>query len=134
MWKYFIKAPSPAKLGYEFKMKHSFEKRKTESDMVKNKYNVIPIIVEIDRNSITQLPTLDKTKFGLEREITIGQLIYSIRQRIKIDAGQSIFLFVDTPDNRIIPCNKDTIGEIYDKYADKDGFLYATYSAQQTFG
>lgn len=134
MWKYFIKAPNPTKLGYEFKMKHSFEKRKNESDLVKSKYKVLPIIVEIDRNSTSLLPVLDKTKFGLDREITIGQLIYSIRHRIKIESTQSIFLFIDTADKRIIPCNKDTIGELYDKYADKDGFLYATYSAQETFG
>ena len=126
MWKYFIKAPNPAKLGYEFKMKHSFEKRKAESDRVKDEHGVIPMIIEIDRNSITQLPTLDKTKFGLVRELTIGQFILTIRKRIKIDASEAIFLFIDTPDNRIIPNNNDTIGQLYEKYSDKDGFLYAT--------
>ena len=49
MLKYFISNPKPSQSGYEFKMRHSFDKRKAESDTLKEKYNKIPLIIELIR-------------------------------------------------------------------------------------
>jgi len=131
MWKYvFSKSPSPVRSGYEFKMQHSFDKRKEESKKIIEKYpNKVPVIIE--KGEGTLLPNPVKQKFLLQRDLTIGQYLYTIRKQIEIDATESIFLIVN---DSYIPPNSGTIGEVYDKYADKDGFLYVTYSAQQVFG
>jgi GABA(A) receptor-associated protein len=131
MWKYFIKnAPTPSKSGYEFKMLHAFETRKQETSRIFKKYkDKIPVIIE--KSDTSNLQKVSKPKFLLQKDLTIGQLIYIIRQEIKLDSTQSIFLFVN---NTMVPNTGDTIEEIYNNNADKDGFLYITYSAEVAFG
>lgn len=131
MLKYLTKTlPKPSKSGYEFKMQHSFDKRKEESTRIKEKYSdKIPVILEKSSNS--NIPQINKHKFLLTKDLTIGQFMYIIRQQIKLDSSQAIFLFVD---NSTIPSTVKTIGNVYNDNADKDGFLYITYSAEQMFG
>ena len=33
-----------------------------------------------------------------------------------------------------LPSNTETIGNVYDKYADEDGFLYISYMMQNAYG
>lgn len=129
--KYLIKNnPTPSKSGYEYKMQHSFEKRKEESTLLKQKYpDKIPVIIEKSDTSLIQ--TMEKQKILLQKDITIGQFLYIIRKQIKLESTEALFLFVD---NRYIPQTSKTISEIYNLYADKDGFLYITYSPEQTYG
>jgi GABA(A) receptor-associated protein len=131
MWKYFIKAgPSPSKSGYEFKMLHSFEKRKEESSRINEKYpDKIPLILE--KSDTSHLQEISKKKYLMQKDVTVGQFLFIIRKQININETESIFLLVN---NSSVPATGATIGEIYNKHADKDGFLYITYSAQQTFG
>lgn len=131
MWKYLIKdAPTPSKSGYVFKMLHTFEKRKTESERIKQKYpDKIPIILE--KSDSSTIPTIEKQKMLLQKDLTVGQLLYIIRKQISLDSSQALFLFVD---NRSIPSTSKTMEEIYLQYSDQDGFLYITYSAEQVFG
>lgn len=132
MWQYILgNTPTPSKSGYEFKMLNSYEKRRVESARLKEKYSdKIPIIIEKSDTS-AQLPNIDKQKFLMQREITIGQLLYIIRSKINLDQSESIFLLVN---NNTFPSTTATIGNVYDEHGDKDGFLYITYSSQQTFG
>lgn len=131
MWKYLIGGVSVhTQLGYEFKMTNSFEKRKAESMRMKNKYpDKIPIIIE--KAEASQLPGMQKQKYLMQNKITIGQLLYIIRKQINISPTESIFLIIN---NSNIPSTSATVGDIYNQFADKDGFLYITYSSQQTFG
>lgn len=131
MLKYFIKeGPSPSKSGYEFKMLHSFEKRKAESARIVEKYpDKIPLILE--KSDTTHLQEISKKKYLMQQDVTIGQFMFIIRKQIKMDETESIFLLVN---NSSIPATGSTMGEVYKQHADKDGFLYITYSAQQTFG
>ncbi|ARF09665.1 autophagy protein Atg8 ubiquitin-like protein [Indivirus ILV1] len=131
MLKYFIKeGPAPSKSGYEFKMLHSFEKRKAESDRIHEKYpDKIPLILE--RSDACHLPNIEKKKYLMQKDVTIGQFIFIIRKQIKINESESIFLLIN---NNTVPPTGMTMDEIYNRHADKDGFLYITYSAQQTFG
>lgn len=131
MWKYLISNTQlPPTSGYQFKMQNSFEKRKEEALRLKEKHgDKVPIILE--KASDTSLPAIDKQKFLMQRNITIAQFLFIIREKIKLDSTQSLFLFVD---NNYIPTPSATIGQVFDSHGDKDGFLYVIYSAQQTFG
>lgn len=131
MWKYITgNIPTASKSGFEFKMQNSYEKRKDESIRLKTKFpDKVPVILEKAESSI--LPNINKQKYLMQRDVTIGQFLYIIRTSIKLDASESIFLIIN---NNVVPATSSTIGEVYDNYGDKDGFLYIFYSAQQTYG
>lgn len=136
MLKYFIKqSPTLSKSGYEFKMQHSFDKRKEESSRLRNKHqDKIPIIME--KSNTLHLEMVDKNavikqKYLIDKDLTIGQLLFIIRKQVKLDPSQALFVFVD---NKHIPMTTSTLGEVYGKYMDSDGFLYMTYSGENMFG
>lgn len=122
--------PNPEKYGYEFKMLHTFENRKNESTRIMEKYqDRIPIIVERSRKS--SVPDISKHKYLMPRDATIGQLMQEIRRKIKLGPSEGIFLFVD---NVVMPNIHELISQVYEKYADQDGFLYITYAQENSFG
>jgi len=113
----------------QFKQDHPFDKRKEESDRIRKKYpDRIPVIVENAENS--SIDDIDKKKYLVPADLTVGQFVFVIRKRIKLTPEKAIFLFV----NNVLPPNSELMGALYDKNADQDGFLYATYSGESTFG
>jgi GABA(A) receptor-associated protein len=58
------------------------------------------------------------------------QLFFIIRKRIKIKDSEAIFIYV----NNKLPLTSSYISDIYDSNKDEDGFLYITYSTENTFG
>ena len=130
MLKYLSGKPRPSKTSYEFKMQHSFDKRQVESDRIRQKYSdKIPVVIE--KSDSADVPELDKTKYLVPEDLTIGQFMFTIRKRIKLDATESIFFFVN---NEYIPTAGETFSDLYNKKKDQDGFLYITYSKMETFG
>jgi GABA(A) receptor-associated protein len=49
---------------------------------------------------------------------------------LKLPAEQAIFLFV----NGVIPPTAALMNTIYEEHKDEDGFLYISYSGENTFG
>jgi GABA(A) receptor-associated protein len=113
----------------KFKASHSFKERKEEYLRIQLKHpNKIPIICEKDHKST--LPNNDKQKYLVEPELTLGHFMYVIRKRIKLDANQAIYMFI----KGTILSSNETIHSIYHKYFDDDGFLYISYTNENTFG
>lgn len=105
------------------------KKRKSESLRIKNKYPTrIPIICE--KNSQSDVPDLDKNKYLVPPDLTVGQFLYVIRKRIKLTPEKGLFLFIDNT----IPSSSEIISKIYKDYQNEDGFLYIIYSGENTFG
>jgi GABA(A) receptor-associated protein len=116
-------------IEYNFKNKHTFEQRSIESNKIKIKYpDKIPVIVEKAKSS--KIITIDKNKFLIPIDLTVGQFLSVIRKRIKINDSDSIFLFI----NNSLPCYSHSIGSLYESHQDKDGFLYVQYTEESTFG
>lgn len=116
--------------NFDFKKQNSFDYRKKESCKIKNKYpNRIPIIVNKDYRCKT-ISDIDRHKYLVPQDLTIGQFMYVIRKRIKLDSEKSIYIFSD---GRIPPTSK-LLSEIYETSKDSDGFLYITYTGESTFG
>jgi GABA(A) receptor-associated protein len=114
----------------KFKKQHSIEKRKEESSRILSKYeNKIPLIVLRDKNS--KLPDIDRYKFLAPDDITLGQFIFVVRKRIKIDDTETLFFFVN--DNVLVNTSQ-TMHTIYDSHKDEDGFIYLTYCSENVFG
>lgn len=113
-----------------FKNKFSFDKRYNESKNILKKYpDRIPVIVEKNQNN--NINDIDKNKYLVPNDLTVGQFIYVIRKRIKLSPEKAIFIFVG---DNVLPANTSLMSTIYDFYKDEDGFLYITYSGENTFG
>ena len=113
----------------DFKRKNSFERRNQESKNILAKYpERIPIIVE--KYEGCELPEIDKLKYLVPRDMTMPQFIFVIRKRIKLDPSQTLFVMV----NNTLVGSAKLISEIYDDLSDEDGFLYVTYTNENTFG
>lgn len=112
-----------------FKNKHTFEQRQKDFQRVHEKYPTrIPVIIEKSVDS--KIADIDKIKFLVPDDQTIGQFIYIIRKRIKLKPTEAIFVFV----NNTLPRTSDLLKTVYNENKDADGFLYLTYSGENTFG
>ncbi|XP_027922049.1 autophagy-related protein 8C-like isoform X1 [Vigna unguiculata] len=112
-----------------FKLEHPLERRQAESARIRDKYpDRIPVIVE--RAERTDIPDIDKKKYLVPADLTVGQFVYVVRKRIKVSAEKAIFVFI----NNTLPPTAALMSSIYEENKDDDGFLYMTYSGENTFG
>ena len=113
----------------EFRSNHTLENRIKESNRLLNTYEFrIPIILEVYKNNNNII--LDKYKFLVTSELSIGQFICVVRKRMTIESVDAIFIFFN---NMLIP-NTELISNVYKTHKDEDGFLYAVISSENTFG
>lgn len=105
------------------------EKRKSEAERIRAKYpDRVPVICEkADRSDI---PDIDKKKYLVPADLTVGQFHYVIRKRIKLAPEKALFLF----SGNSIPPNAALMSTVYEEQKDEDGFLYIQYSGESTFG
>ncbi|XP_052202371.1 autophagy-related protein 8C-like [Diospyros lotus] len=112
-----------------FKLEHPLERRLAESAHIRGKYpERIPVIVEKAEGS--DIPEIDKKKYLVPGDCTVGQFVYVVRKRIKLGADKAIFVFV----KNTLPPTASLISAIYEENKDEDGFLYMTYNGENTFG
>jgi GABA(A) receptor-associated protein len=78
----------------------------------------------------SDIPDIDKKKYLVPNDLTVGQFVYVVRKRIKLEPEKAIFIFV----NNSLPSTASLMSQIYDEHKDEDGFLYVTYSGENTFG
>ena len=83
------------------------------------------------------------------QDLTVGQFVYVTRKRIKLAPEKAIFIFVD----EVLPPTAALMSAIYEEHKcvqfiivaspltgadpyrrDEDGFLYVSYSGENTFG
>ena len=90
----------------------------------------MPVIVERARNK-TDVPDIDKAKFLVPSDLTVGQFVYVIRKRLSLSADKALFVFVGAA----LPPTSQLMREVYAQHADReDGLLYVRYSGESTFG
>ena len=122
---------SDEKITHEYQNKLTLEKRLSEFNRIRSKYpDRIPIIIEKTKTSSNNIPDLDKHKFLVPEDITLGQFMYVLRQRIKLESKVAIFLFI----NDKLISTSSLIGEIYNENKHIDNFLYIKYAGENTFG
>lgn len=112
-----------------FKEEHPLEKRQAEAGRIRQKYpDRIPVIVEKAEKS--DIPDIDKKKYLVPSDLTVGQFTYVIRKRIRVSPEKAIFMFV----KNTLPPSAALMSDVYEDHKDEDGFLYITYSGENTFG
>lgn len=55
----------------------------------------LPCIVERALNRGASVPQLDKSKFLVPADLTVGQLVFVIRRRLTLPPEQALFLYVN---------------------------------------
>ena len=74
------------------------DKRVAEAKRIRAKYDDrIPVICE--RANKTDIPDIDKKKYLVPSDLTVGQFVYVIRKRIELPPEKAIFLFI----NNVLP-------------------------------
>jgi GABA(A) receptor-associated protein len=112
------------------RLRFSLEQRQTESARIMQRFpGRIPIIIE-KSNRATDIPDLPRNRYLAPADMTVGQFIYVIRKSISLPPEKALFVFVGTS----LPTTGMIIRELYRDYHHEDGFLYATYSGESTFG
>ncbi|KAJ9459442.1 Autophagy-related protein 8 [Diplonema papillatum] len=78
---------------FQFK-RRPFDERKKESERITQKYpDRIPVICEKHQQS--NVPDIDKTKYLVPLDLNVGQFIYVVRKRIKLEPEKALFVFVN---------------------------------------
>ena len=109
---------------------HPFPRRLEESKRVMEKYpDRIPVIMERSK-TCKYVPDIDRIKFLVPKDIVVSQFIFIIRKRINITSEKAIFVFV----NKVLPPSSEIMSDLYEEHKNEDGFLYMTYSGENTFG
>lgn len=129
---FFVSSTKNAKPFYsDFKEDHTFNDRQMESLRVLNKYgDRIPVICQRSSKANKECPYIDKIKYLVPMDLTLGQFVYVIRKRMTITSDKALFLFV----NGTIPAMNSLMSQVYTEHQDEDGFLYITYNTENTFG
>lgn len=114
----------------EFKLTHTFEQRHAEAMNILEKYpQRVPVIVEMSKVCKSKI-SLDKKKYLIPLDLTMGQFVYIIRKRMNLSPDRALYLLI----NNILPPNVSSIADIYHLHKDDDGFLYVVYTDESTFG
>ena len=104
---------------------------KLEAEKIHKKYpDRVPVIVK-KCPSASDTPEIDKHKYLVPKDLTVGQFQYVIRKRLKLSPEMALFIFV----NNIVPPTSMLISTIYeDAHDENTKFLFITYSLENTFG
>lgn len=117
--------------SFEFQKKFDFSQRLAEASRIRSKYpNRVPIILEKSAGCHT-VPDIDKKKFLVPQDLTMGQFQYVVRKRLKgLSAEQGLFFFV----NDTMPPVSELLSVLYSAHKSTDGFLYMMFAGENTFG
>jgi len=74
---------------------------------------------------------LEKGRFLVNKDTTISQFMFMIRQKNKMDPTEAVFVFC----NNVLPPSNATMLELWtEHHNEEDDILYLTVSKENTFG
>lgn len=86
--------------------------------------------VIVEKAPKARIGDLDKKKYLVPSDLTVGQFYFLIRKRIHLRAEDALFFFV----NNVIPPTSATMGLLYQEHHEEDFFLYIAYSDESVYG
>jgi len=110
-------------------MIYDFYRTLEETTKIRKKYpERVPIYVK--KAIGCEFIDIDKNKFLVPIDLTLGTFITVIRKRIKLAPEKALFIFI----NNVLPPLTSLMINIYDEMKDNDGFLYIYYNGESVFG
>ena len=116
---------------YLYKNRVPLKDRINEGNKLKERYPDKTSIICERAPSEKRLQVLDKNKFLVPNDLTLGQFKYVIRKRMKLDSSVAIFFLYH--DNSI-PLDTMIMSQVYEDKKDEDGLVYLLYSSENTYG
>lgn len=104
--------------------------KKVAQNLFKKYEDRLPII--IDRDPSSTLPPLEKKKYLVPHNLSIGSLMMTIRNKISMPEYKTLYLV--TKEGNYVPSSTQTIAELYQKYQSSDAFLYLDYKGEDGYG
>lgn len=110
------------------------ELRTAEAKRILDKHPTkVPVICE--RSARSDLPVLTRKKFLVPGTMLCGEFKYVVHKDLSsangaLSSDQTIYLFVGST----TPKTGAMMSEIYDQHKDSDGFLYVSYTTENTLG
>ena len=89
----------------------------------------VPVVLERDPKC-SNIPDIDKKKYLVPGDYTVGQFVYAIRTRINLQKSVAMFVLVDN----ILPSTSDLMSHMYKMHKNENGLLHITYTGENTFG
>ena len=117
-------------MEFKFKKEFSLEQRKQDSANILSKFR-IPVICEMAPNSHFEKVPKEKTKYLCPSDMSISQLSFLIRSKLKLAQDVSIYLLIK---GKTAIGGDETIQQLYNTFKDEDGFLYIAYSSEIIWG
>jgi GABA(A) receptor-associated protein len=139
-----VAALTPSQESGSFKQRFTFEQRITQSRKLSEQFQGYVFVIiepsdlkatqknlqELTENSNDEHKTF-KTKFIVPEDNTLGQFLVRFRQQVSLKPDEAVFVFTD---KRTLPSNAQTMKNLFLNNANEDGFLYLTYTKENTFG
>lgn len=91
---------------------------------------LVPQQVIVEKAPKARIGDLDKKKYLVPSDLTVGQFYFLIRKRIHLRPEDALFFFV----NNVIPPTSATMGSLYQEHHEEDFFLYIAYSDESVYG
>jgi GABA(A) receptor-associated protein len=117
-----------------YKKNTTTEERKIKSQKLKELYpNRVPVIAEMSSSSSSYSKFVEqnhKVKYLVPNEITMGQFVKILRDKMKIESNTALFFFI----NNKLPPMTSLVYNLYEQHKDEDGFLYIEFCEESTFG
>lgn len=105
----------------------------SEIDLIISKYpDRVPVYVRKAPTAKDNIDDLEKHKYLIPVDMTMGNFLCVIRKHVKLSPSQAIFIFISKK-NILVP-NSSMFGEIYKQYVDEDKMLHLDYTGENTFG
>jgi len=96
----------------------------------------VPVVIKRAKNS-KNIKNLGEIKYLIQDYITVGQFIYILRKRIKLNEDEALYLYAvdsNSKNEYALNGNSDMI-TIYNEYKNKDdSILYLKYAGENVFG
>ena len=106
----------------EFRRQRTTEQRTQDASRIRSKYpDRIPVICCCDPKS-SSLPDIDRQKFLTPATITVGEMVYILRKRMRLDPAKALFVFTE---DGTLPTTSSSMSDVYAAHKHHDGFLYS---------
>ncbi|XP_038650027.1 gamma-aminobutyric acid receptor-associated protein-like [Scyliorhinus canicula] len=116
-------------MRFQYQSEQPFEVRRAEGEKIRAKYpDKVPVIVE--RSPNTRVAELDKKKYLVPSDLTVGQFCFLIRKRIQLRPEEALFFFI----NDMLPPSSATMVQIYEEHHEEDSFMYMAFSNESVYG
>ena len=117
-------------MEFKYKKAKTLEERKAEYKKVIEEHpGKIGIICEKSPKSL--IKDIEKNKYLIGEELNLAQFNKIIRRKLGMKQEEALFFLVN---GKVSITGCDPMNEIYEKYKDKDGFLYIAYASEEVWG